>query len=106
VAKYMAKVKYSPEGLKGLLQAGGSARVAVVEKMMESLGGKIESFYFAFGADDGFVVVDVPDAVDAAAISLTVGASGAASTEIVHLLTPAEMDAAAKKSLPYTPPGR
>ena len=45
-----------------------------------------------------------PDAASGAAVSLTVGASGAASVEIVHLLTPAEVDEAAKKSPAYRVP--
>ncbi len=106
MAKYLAKVKYSPEGLKGLLQNGGSARLEAVEQLMQSLGGKLESFYFAFGDVDGYVILDLPDAASAAAVSLTVGASGAASVEIVHLLTPAEMDEASKKSPAYRVPGQ
>jgi uncharacterized protein with GYD domain len=106
MAKYLAKVNYSAEGLKGLLQSGGTARVDVVSKLMESVGGKVESFYFAFGDYDAFVILDVPDAVAGASVSLTVGASGAASVQVVQLLTPAEIDEAAKKSPAYTPPGR
>ena len=106
MAKYMAKVNYSAEGQKGLLQGGGTARVEAVEKLMASLGGKVESFYFAFGDTDAFVVLEFPDAVSGASASLTVGASGAASVQVVELLTPAQLDEAAKKSPAYTPPGR
>ena len=106
MAKYLAKVAYTEDGLKGLLQAGGTARVEAVQKLMESVGGKLESFYFAFGDVDAYVVVDVPDAASGVAISLTVGASGAASVEIVQLLTPAEIDAASKKSPAYRAPGQ
>jgi len=106
MAKYLAKVNYSSEGQKGLLAAGGTARVDMVKKLMESVGGKVESFYFAFGDFDAFVVLDMPDPVSGAAVSLTVGASGAASVQVVQLLTPAEIDEAAKKSPAYNPPGR
>jgi uncharacterized protein with GYD domain len=106
MAKYLAKATYTEEGLKGLLQAGGTARVEAVQKLLESVGGKVEAFYFAFGDVDAYVIVDVPDAASGAAVSLTVGASGGASVEIVQLLTPAEIDAASKKSPTYRAPGR
>ncbi len=106
MAKYLVKAKYTQEGVRGLLKAGGTARVEAVQKLMESVGGKLESFYFAFGDVDAYIIVDVPDAVSGAAVSLTVGASGAAAIEIVQLLTPAEMDQASKKSPAYRAPGQ
>jgi uncharacterized protein with GYD domain len=106
MAKYMVKVKYTQDGLKGLLKDGGTARVEAVNQLLKSVGGTVESFYFAFGAEDGFVVLDVPDVVSAAALSLTVGAAGGASVEVTQLLTPAEIDAASKKSPAYRAPGQ
>ncbi|HEU0075205.1 MAG TPA: GYD domain-containing protein [Dehalococcoidia bacterium] len=106
MAKYMVKVKYTQDGLKGLLKDGGTARVEAVNQLLKSVGGTVESFYFAFGAEDGFVVLDVPDVVSAAALSLTVGAAGGASVEVIQLLTPAEIDAASKKSPAYRAPGQ
>lgn len=104
--KYLAKAKYTaPEGVKGLLADGGSVRVKAVTDLIESVGGKLESFYFAFGDVDAYLVLDVPDAVSGAALSLTVGASGLATVEVVQLLTPAELDAAVKKSPVYDAPG-
>lgn len=102
----MVKVKYTQEGLKGLLKDGGTARVEAVNQLMKSVGGSVESFYFAFGTDDGFVILDVPDTVTAAALSLTVGAAGGATTEVIQLITPAEIDAASKKSPSYRAPGQ
>jgi uncharacterized protein with GYD domain len=106
MAKYMVKVKYTQDGIKGLLKDGGTARVEAVNQLLKSVGGTVESFYFAFGAEDGFVILDVPDVVSAAALSLTVGAAGGATTEVVQLLTPAEIDAASKKSPSYRAPGQ
>lgn len=104
--RYLIQAKYSVEGTKGILKDGGSKRVAVVSKMIESLGGKVESFYFAFGEDDALVIVDLPDNVSAAAISLAIGsAGGAASLTTKVLLTPEEMDEAAKTKVDYRPPG-
>ena len=61
--------------------------------------------YYAFGDDDVFLIVDVPDNVSAAAASLAVGASGAVSIKTTVLLTAEEIDAAAQKSVVYQPPG-
>ena len=73
--------------------------------LLESLGGTVESFYFAFGSTDAYVVVDMPDNTSAAAAALAVNASGAVTAEIVVLLTPEEVDEACRKSPAYQPPG-
>jgi uncharacterized protein with GYD domain len=103
--KYLLKARYTTEGLKGVVKGGGSARRGVVQEMIEGVGGSVEAFYFAFGPADAYVVVDLPDNEAAAAVALTVGASGAVSVETVALLTPEEVDAAAEKSIEYSPPG-
>jgi len=106
MSKYLLKVSYSTEGIKGVLKGGGSARVAAVEKALAGVGGSIESFYFAFGADDVYVVVDVPSHAAAIAMAGTVGASGAVSKyETVVLLSPEEVDEARNISVDYAPPG-
>ena len=104
--KYLCQANYVGEGLKGLLKEGGSSRRAAVEKLFGSVGAKIEAFYYAFGDTDLFIIADVPDNVSAAALSLTVNAAGAATNRITVLLTPEEIDAAAKKTPNYRPPGK
>jgi uncharacterized protein with GYD domain len=106
VPKYLLRVSYTSEGVKGLLKDGGTKRQAAAKALVESLGGKLEALYFAFGDDDVITIVDMPDASAAAAASLALGASGAARGKITVLLTPTELDGAAKKSPAYTPPGR
>ncbi len=105
MAKFLAKVNYTNDGLKGLIKEGGTARQAAVEKLMASMGGRLEAFYYAFGDTDLYLIVDGPDNISAAAISLTVNAAGGADVTMVPLLTPADIDAAAKKTPLYTPPG-
>jgi uncharacterized protein with GYD domain len=105
VAKFLIKASYTAEGAKGLQNAGGTSRRDVVAKMAEGLGGSLESFSFAFGATDVYVVLDLPDNKSAAAASIAVNAAGAATSEVVVLLTPEEIDAAAKLSVDYRPPG-
>ena len=103
--KYLVNASYSPEGLKGVLKTGGTARAEVIRRAVEGLGGKIHSFDYAFGADDVVVVTEFPDNVAAAALGLAVSAAGAASTRITVLISPEEIDQAVKKSVTYTPPG-
>jgi len=104
--KYLLEVSYTAEGAKGLLKDGGSKRRAAAQAVIESVGGKMESFYYAFGDRDVLVIADVPDAVSAAAMAVALGASGAVRGKTTVLLTADDLDAAVKKSAQYTPPGR
>ncbi len=106
MAKYLWQANYVGEGLKGLLKEGGSARRTVVEKIVASMGGKLEAFYYAFGETDLYGIAEMPDNVSAAAFALTIAASGAVTLKTVVLMTPEEIDQAAKKSPSYRPPGR
>jgi uncharacterized protein with GYD domain len=103
--KYMFTGSYTAEGAKGVLAEGGSGRRAATEKLIASLGGKMEAYYFAFGSDDFYLIADLPGNAAAAAGALTAGASGAIRTRTIVLLTPEEVDAATKLSPSYRPPG-
>lgn len=103
--KFLFEASYTLDGVKGVQSAGGSSRRDAVARVAESVGGKLESFHFAFGDRDAYVIVDVPDNESAAAVALTVNASGGATVRTVVLLTPEEVDAAAKRSVEYQPPG-
>ena len=103
--KYLAVASYTSEGIKGLTKAGGVSRRTVVDKLLKSLGGHLEAFYFAFGENDAYLILDVPDNLTAAAISLAVAGAGATRMKTIELLTPEEIDEAMKKHVHYTPPG-
>ncbi len=105
MSKYLLEVNYTIDGAKGLLSKGGSARVAAARELVEGLGGKLESFYFAFGNTDVYAIADFPDNVSAAAAAVTVSAGGGATARTVVLLTAEEADAAAAKKTTYRPPG-
>jgi uncharacterized protein with GYD domain len=106
MGKYLLKVSYTAEGIKGVVKNGGTARVAAVETALAGIGGSLESFYFAFGGDDVYVIADVPDNGTAMAMAAAIGASGAISRyETVVLLTPAEVDVAMQTAVAYRPPG-
>jgi uncharacterized protein with GYD domain len=104
--KYLVTATYSPEGIKGVLKTGGTARSNAVAEAIKGVGGTMESFHFAFGEDDAFVVVDMPDNVAAAAVAMAVSSTGLAGCRIVVLLTPSEIDEAATRQVAYTPPGK
>ena len=104
--RYLIVAKYTAEGVQGLMSKGGTARRDSVTAMVEKLGGKVETFDFAFGEDDVFVVCEVPDNVTAAAFGMAVGASGLTTVRTVVLLTPEEIDAAAQMHPDYQGPGK
>ena len=103
--KFLMEAKFTAPGLKGVQSDGGSARKEAVRKAVESVGGKLESFHFAFGDNDTYTIMDLPDNEAAAAISLAVSASGALTSKIVVLLTPEEADTAVRRSVDYRAPG-
>ncbi len=103
--KFMIQASYTAEGARGLMKEGALRRRQAAEQPIKDLGGTVEAFYFALGDADALVVVDVPDKVSVAAVSLAVNASGAVSTKTTVLLTAEEMDAACRKSVAYSPPG-
>jgi uncharacterized protein with GYD domain len=103
--RYMIQARFSQQGIKGLMAEGGTSRRAAVAKALENLGGRLEAYYFAFGAEDAVVIAELPDNATAAAIGAAVGASGAGGTTTTVLLTPEEIDAAARLTVDYRPPG-
>ncbi|MFH1103850.1 MAG: GYD domain-containing protein [Actinomycetota bacterium] len=103
--KYLLKASLSPEGARGTMKEGGTARRAAATKAVEGLGGKVESFYYAFGDTDAYLIVDLPDNVAAVAMAMAVSTSGAVAAETVVLITPEEVDRAAKMTVAFRPPG-
>jgi uncharacterized protein with GYD domain len=104
--KYLVQVNYVGDGVKGLLKDGGSKRRAVVEKLFKSMGGNIESFYYAFGETDLFIIGDFPDNASVTAAALTVVSTGTVTTKTTVLMTPEEIDEATKKTPVYSSPGQ
>jgi uncharacterized protein with GYD domain len=104
MARYLWQVRYTAEGARGLLAQGGTARRDAIVEMVESVGGRVESCYFAFGADDLIVIGEVPDEVAAAALGVHTAASGAAVSRTVALLTPEQLDQATHLHVEYRPP--
>ena len=103
--KYLVEAAYTAEGLRGLQEDKASGRRQAVVKAVEGLEGKVEAFYFAMGERDVIAIVDLPDAVTAAALSLAVSASGLVRQATTALLDGADIDRALAKKLAWRGPG-
>lgn len=106
MAKFLSYGNFIGDGVKGILKEGGSSRVAAIKKLFESAGGTLESYYFAVGEYDYFIIADFPDNVSGQSVALTVRASGMVTVKTTVLMTPEEMDQVAKKSPIYRAPGQ
>ena len=106
MAKYLAIASYTADGLRELAAHGASVRIEASKKLVAEAGGSIESFYYAFGSDDAYIVCDLPDNVAAAATAMAAGASGMVVSRMVPLLTAEEINEAASKNLRLESTGR
>ncbi|MEE2030585.1 GYD domain-containing protein [Rhodococcus chondri] len=103
--KYLWQVTYTAEGAQGLINDGGTARRDAIVEMVESVGGTVDSVHFALGGHDLYVVGEVPDEIAAATLELRTIASGAARSMPIALLTPEQVDEAARRDAAYRRPG-
>jgi len=72
VPRFLFEASYTVEGVKGLRRQGGSGRREALARAAQSVGGRLEHFFFAFGEHDAFAVADLPDNESAAAFALAV----------------------------------
>jgi uncharacterized protein with GYD domain len=105
MAKYLIRGNYKGDGIKGVMADGGTKRRDAAAAALQSVGGSLESFYFAFGETDIFAICDIPDVASATAISLLINSSGAVAVNLTPLMTVEDVDAAMTKSPSYRPPG-
>jgi uncharacterized protein with GYD domain len=103
--KYLVEASYNAEGVKGLIADSGTTRRAAVARATESLGGKVENFYFAFGASDVIAILDLPDNGAAARFALKVASTGQVKIRTTALIAPEELDKALDKKVEYRAPG-
>jgi len=106
MAKYLICGSYTEEGLKGLLKEGGTKREEATKQAVESMGGTLETYFFAYGDNDFYFVVDQPDNVNVIAGILLANASGTVKLKTIPLITPVEVDEAVKKTMDWRPPGQ
>ena len=105
---YLSKFSYKPETWAKLV-GNPEDRRAAAQAYIESVGGKLHGFWYAFGKDDGYNLWEAPDNVSMASVALAIGAGGALSSfETTALLTVEEtMDAmrTAGQQIQYRAPG-
>lgn len=102
--KYLVQGSYTDEGLTGLLKGGGTKRREMVEHLAKEMGGRLETFYFAFGSDDFVIILDLPSNVDMAATAMVAQASGTVKSRVTVLMTPEDVDQAARRKVDFRPP--
>ena len=105
MAKYLVRGNYVGDGVKGLMEEGGTRRMESARAAIESVGGSLDCMYFAFGDVDIYGIGEFPDDASAAAFSLIVNASGAVTGSVTPLMSPEDIDAAAAMTPSYRPPG-
>jgi uncharacterized protein with GYD domain len=103
--KFLVQAKYTAEGATGLLKSSASARRKAVEELLTSLGGKLEAFYFSFGADDAVIIVDLPSTEAAMSVAFAVRASGMVHSTTTTLVSVDEADHAIEHHVKYRAPG-
>ena len=106
MTKYLFEANYVGEGIKGLIREGGTKRRDALVEALNSVGGSLESFYYAFGDTDVLGVFEVPDQAGAAALSLMINATGNVNVRLKPLMTPEDIDEATKKTPSYRAPGQ
>jgi uncharacterized protein with GYD domain len=106
MTKYLFEANYVGEGIKGLMRDGGTKRRDAVIEALKSVGGSLESFYYAFGETDVLGVFEIPDQADALALSLMINSTGAVDLRLKPLMTAEDVDEAAKRTPSYRPPGQ
>ena len=104
--KFLIEGSYTAEGLRGLAKDKASGRQAAVASALAALGGKLDSLHYGLGENDVYVIVDCPDHVAAAALSLAVSATGMVRTKTIALLTVEEVDRALASKISYRAPGK
>lgn len=106
MAKYLFEANYVGEGIKGLMREGGSKRRDALVDALKSVGGSLECFYYAFGETDVLGVFEVAEPSDAAALSLMINSTGSVNVRLKPLMSPEDIDDAAKKTPSYRAPGQ
>ena len=104
---YLTRFSYTPEAWSKMIENPEDRRAAAT-KYIESVGGKLHGFWYAFGEYDGYNLWEAPDNVSMSAVALAIGAGGALSkVETTVLMTVEEtLDALRKaSSVRYRRPG-
>ena len=107
MALYLTRFSYTPETWARMTQNPEDRREAA-RTYIESVGGELHGFWYAFGEYDGYNLWEAPDNVSMAAVALAIGSGGALSKiETISLLTVEEtLEALGRaQSIGYRRPG-
>jgi uncharacterized protein with GYD domain len=99
--KYLVQGNYTADGVKGLRTDKAAGRVEMLKHAVEHLGGKLEAFYWTFGEHDAVAIIDAPDNVKAAALSMAAASSGHLRLSTTPLMTAQEVDQALAEEVSY-----
>jgi uncharacterized protein with GYD domain len=87
VPLYLTRFGYTPETWARMI-ANPEDRRDAARAYIESVGGTLHGFWYAFGDRDGYTLWEAPDNVSMAAVALALSAGGALSScETAVLLT-------------------
>jgi uncharacterized protein with GYD domain len=107
MALYLTRFSYTPETWARMMKSPEDRREAA-RKYIESVGGKLQGFWYAFGPYDGYNLWEAPDNVSMAAVAVAISGGGALSSfETTVLLSVEETMEALQKArdIKYRPPG-
>jgi uncharacterized protein with GYD domain len=109
MARYVTFFSYTGEAAARMVERPAD-REAAARAVIHAAGGRLEAFYWMFGAHDGLAIYEVPDAVTAAATSLAVAGTGLMRSIETHQLLDAQeallaLEQAARLAPAYRPPG-
>lgn len=110
MAYYMMRGKFSQHAMGALVQRPED-RMLTTTKLLKGVGGRLHYYFFCFGEYDFVLLFELPDNVSAAALAMTMSASGSVnSIDTTVLMTMEEaisaMRIAGDASGVYQPPGR
>ena len=104
---YLSRFSYTPDTWARLIRQPEDRRAAA-QQYIESVGGTLHGFWYAFGAYDGYTLWEAPETVSMAAVALAIGSGGAlASLDMTVLLTVDETLEALRRAgdIQYRAPG-
>ena len=99
--KFLIQASYTVEGLQALKREHPLDRMSAVKEAVTSIGGKLDAMYWTLGEDEAILILELPDAETAAALSMHVGAAGLVRTKTTRLLTLKDMEEALTKPIQY-----
>jgi uncharacterized protein with GYD domain len=107
--KYLSLFSYSEESLAAMIE-NPVDREPAVRAVLESVGARLQVFYWMFGPHDGVAVVEAPDSLTMAGVSAAISSTGTVRAETHELFSTHDirriLDTARRARASFTEPGR